>query len=112
MSELFQLAADITRAHARHSDPQPSHEAAAKISTVRITDLHAHIFSRFLVHGPMTDEELISRVEIQPRPSDSSIRSRRSELVAKGHLRSQSAITGVYGATSRGNRATIYEVQP
>jgi len=77
-------------AHARNSDPQTSRDAANSVNNV--TDLQARLLQLFeKPHVGYTDEELIreyakSYLSWFPA-SESSIRSRRSELVHRGELR-------------------------
>lgn len=70
-------------AHARTTDPQTSHEAAASVqneNTIRHWVLK-------LLDRPRTDVELVEvyrKMKYAPRASESGIRSRRAELVADG----------------------------
>ena len=76
------------RARARATDPWTSHSAADSIADV--TPLQYRLLQCFDVEMAMTDEEL---VQVYARTwgitwpaTDSSIRSRRSELVGMGQL--------------------------
>jgi hypothetical protein len=77
----------MTQAHARTSDTHTSHEAAA--SVVNITLTQTYILG--ILATPMTDEHLVNtykdlaRIDpLQPWASESGIRSRRAELAALG----------------------------
>ncbi len=73
---------------ARGTDPQTSHDAANSIADV--TPLQERILQCFDTYGAMADEELIRQYKrtygIHWPAADSSIRSRRKELVDKGKL--------------------------
>lgn len=80
----------IERAHARTTDPDTSHMAAASI-----TDLAANqraVLKVLRMIGPSTHEELVvqyHRAAMQgkvPKQSESGIRSRASDLEKKYHL--------------------------
>ena len=104
MTDLFDFAADMARAHARRTDPETSREAADSITGHRISRLHGDILNTLLVYGPMTDERLCSLYGDSP----SSVRSRRAELVAMGYVRQHKN----FGQTKRGRRAILWEVAP
>jgi hypothetical protein len=76
------------RAHARATDPWTSHSAADSIADV--TPLQYRLLQCFDVEMAMTDEELVKVYArtwgITWPATDSSIRSRRSELVGMGQL--------------------------
>jgi hypothetical protein len=89
---------------ARKSDPTTSHEAAASVTDVTATQ---QAILKVLAR-PRTDEELIQayrRMKNAPFASDSGIRSRRSELAAKGLL----AIVGE-SRTQSGRKTRIWQV--
>ncbi len=75
--DLFTAAA-----RARNTDPGTSHKAAASVKN--ITETQARILNLLKIYGPMTDEEILSRLEDKLSPSGA--RSRRSELVAAGSV--------------------------
>jgi hypothetical protein len=67
----------------RNTDPETSHRAADSVRN--ITETQAHILK--VLSRPRTDPELIEAyrsLKTAPRASESGIRSRRSELVARG----------------------------
>ncbi len=71
-------------ARARNTDPVTSHEAAESVDDVTVTQ---EFILRVLQKKPRTDSELIEayrNYKTAPRASESGIRSRRAELVAKG----------------------------
>jgi hypothetical protein len=77
------------KAHARSTDPQTSHDAAKSVR--KITGTQNTILLLLGIEG-MTDVDLVSAYqkmnltspETAPRASESGIRSRRAELVARG----------------------------
>ena len=75
-------------AHARRTDPETSHEAAASVKHLR--ESQRAVLSMFSPYAfGLTDEELIVKYRTtgtRPLQSDSGIRTRRSELVHKGWL--------------------------
>jgi hypothetical protein len=84
----------VDRANARKTDPITSKEAAASIRSDAIRRSQAAILGMLKRYGPMYDQQLIDRylyyqtlnggdVDVPPQ-SESGIRTRRSELVAKG----------------------------
>jgi hypothetical protein len=70
---------------ARTTDPHTSHAAAASLTLDRLSDVQRTIL-RALSERPMTDEQLTGwwTRSMARRASESSIRSRRAELVAAG----------------------------
>lgn len=70
-------------AHARHTDPQTSHDAAASVDDVTETKQ----FILEALRQPRNDLDLITSFKSMlgaPPASDQSIRSRRAELVDAG----------------------------
>lgn len=68
---------------ARNTDPKTSHDAADKVADVSLTQS----FILQALKRPRTDTELVEvyrKLKRAPRASESGIRSRRAELVAKG----------------------------
>ena len=90
-------------AHARRTDPETSHEAAASLSSDKIRRSQEEVLDAIKRLGRCTDAEIIQSVYVHTRigQSDSGIRTRRSELVAKGLVE----FTGDF-ATTLGNRRT------
>ena len=78
----------MIKAHARNSDPQTSHDAADSIQD--LTGVQTRIMQLFDKYHAMSDEELIVAYGRQFASffpsSESSIRSRRSDLAHKGYL--------------------------
>lgn len=97
-------------AHARNSDPLNSHFAAD--SVVGITELQGRIMECFNQTGNgLTDEELIAKYSqmwgIRNPATDSSLRTRRCDLVAKGRL-----IDSKITRPTRANRkSTVWIIQ-
>ena len=94
-------------AHARNSDPQTSRDAADSVNNV--TELQARILQLFeKPHGGYTDEELIREYTKSYSTwfpaSESSIRSRRSELRDLGQLRA----TELKRPTKNGRLSTVW----
>ena len=68
-------------AYARRSDPQTSHDAAARVQ--RIRESQQKILDALVLHGPMTDEQ-IAGCDLGMSPSGTL--TRRKELVDKGKV--------------------------
>ena len=68
-------------ARARRTDPETSHEAAASVRNIRGSQVR--VINLLKAYGPMTDEKLVT-FAYHAGMSPSGIRTRRSELVAKG----------------------------
>ncbi len=66
-------------AHARKSDPQTSHEAAASISKQQRMRSHEQVLNAFIIHGPMCDKILATKPEVAGM-TPSRIRTARCEL--------------------------------
>lgn len=83
----------MTKAFARATDPQTSHDAADSVKDLNATQ---NMIFRLLEIMPMSDEDLINYYQQQirmgaderdcPRASESGIRSRRAELVRMGKV--------------------------
>jgi hypothetical protein len=76
----------MTQAHARTTDPHTSHEAAA--SVINITLTQTYILG--ILAAPMSDEHLVNTYKdlarldpLMPWASESGIRSRRAELAKR-----------------------------
>ncbi len=94
------------RAHARNTDPDTSHAAAAGIGD--LTKNQAAVMQCFrMATKDLLDEELIraynngQRAMRWPRQSESGIRSRRAELVALDLLEAHSKRTMSTGGQGR-----------
>lgn len=98
-----------TTAHARNSDPANSHLAAESVQG--ITELQQRILACFedSMRG-LTDEELIVKYKymwgIRNPATDSSLRTRRSDLVTKGHLYATSSTRLTYA----GRESTVWGI--
>jgi len=102
---LFDEARD--RAHARATDPETSHDAAASLSPKRLRDSQREVFDLFVMYGSMTDPMLqraavIEKVEQSP----SGLRTRRKELVDAGLVED----TGRRQKTKSGRKATVWDL--
>ena len=98
----------MASAHARRSDPLTSHLAAASVMDLTATQLY--ILESFGNGNGFTDDELIKYYgstygRVHPA-SDSSIRSRRSELVDRGKL----VDTGRTRPTAFGRASTVWDL--
>lgn len=96
------------RAYARRTDPATSHEAAGSVR--ELTDRQRAVLTCFHVWGPMTDEQLVDRYQRSDRPaqSPSGIRTRRSELVARGDV----IDTGEKATMTTGRKAILWDAIP
>lgn len=95
----------VPQAHARASDPETSHLAAATVK--ELTKTQERVKACLLT--PAWDEEVIIRYRHYfpgDKTTDQSIRSRRSELVAKGEVR----FSGEHALTATGRPTRIWEV--
>lgn len=95
-------------ARARNSDSANSHIAADSVRG--ITEVKRRILDTFDVNGPMTDEAMIVAYRRlwgnRHKETDSSLRTRRSELVHAGELRD----TGLTGLTRAGRKCTVFGI--
>jgi len=94
----------------RHGDPETSYEAARSVVDIRRKQWEVwHILYEL---GPMTDEEMYSHLpeftrtdgEVRKIMTDSSARTRRSELVNKRLV----GWTGIWGLSDAGNRSRVW----
>lgn len=98
-------------AHARLSDPETSHQAAASVGDLRLSQ--AAILQFLSTFGPMTDERLVDtytafwRQWDYPAQSPQGIRSRRAELVRLGLVE----FTGEKALMSTGRMARVWRVR-
>lgn len=111
---------DTTTPRARAEDPENAHRAAARAAG-DLTLKQKSVLEVITTYGPMHDEHLVhfyreARTQqlargfgaLYPDLTDSSIRSRRNELVGLGMVRD----TGRETRTARGGPTTIWEVVP
>lgn len=96
------------QAHARRTDPETSHEAAESVREVTIRMTQRRILICLLSIGPQDDIGISQWFTInnQLPPSPSGLRTRRSELVAKGLVQH----SGEYGKSATGRRTRIWEI--
>lgn len=90
---------------ARRTDPQTSHEAAASVDNVTITQG----FILRALQKPRTDPQLIEayrHLKKAPPASESGIRTRRAELVDKGLV----VDSGLRSTTPFGRKAIVWSV--
>lgn len=101
------LDVEEPRARARAEDPSTSHEAAASVRQITVTQDRVLSLLRWL--GAMTDEEILAAYDRRravtgwPPVSPSGLRSRRSELVAQGRVTADGR-----GKTSSGRSCQIW----
>lgn len=89
-------------AHARRTDPQTSHDAAASVR--RIRESQADVLTVIRKYGPISDEGMIHAYRAMGLSwqSDSGLRTRRSELVALGAV-----VDSGYTIRTQSNRQSI-----
>jgi hypothetical protein len=99
-----------TQAHARNTDPQTSHDAAA---SVRVTAGQREVLEIFELLHRATDENVARKHEARcllgtayASLSPSGLRTRRSELVRLGKIRD----SGVRWTMASGRKAVVWEV--
>lgn len=98
-------------ARARKTDPTTSHEAADSVSDISMLQMNLLQIFRVAKKG-LTDEELVSKydsLKLKKKwksASPQSIRSRRSELVAKGYI----IFDGEYGVTGFGRKTRVWRL--
>ncbi len=95
-------------AHARATDPETSHEAAASLTSDRLRESQYAVLDALIDHGPICDADLVDAYMMHgyaPRQSPSGIRTRRKELVALGKVRAAG-----HTVLSSGRRAIVWEV--
>lgn len=107
MTDLFEYTPPppAPEAHARHRDPDTSHEAAESISP-RLRQLQALVLD-FAASQPdgFTDVDLNQHFDTHA----STYRTRRSELVEKGFIR-DSGERRAYGENGTGRRHVIWQI--
>jgi hypothetical protein len=74
---------DYDTAHARRDDPDTSHAAAEKI-TPQVSALQQVVLGALKIYGPTTDRKLVTILKARHGRTESTWRTRRSELVGKG----------------------------
>lgn len=94
-------------AHTRRRDPETSKEAAV-VASKNLTDKQDQVLSVLRAYGPSSDEGIIETIGYLdmsdwPKQSPSGIRTRRSELVAKGLVEHCG-----FGVTQAGNRTRLW----
>jgi hypothetical protein len=107
-------------AHARTTDPDTSHEAAASLSSEVIRRSQAEVLAMLTWQGPSTDAALVTAygahvaagsnilgLRLLPQ-SPSGIRTRRRELVEAGRVRDSGARVRMVS----GRNAIVWEVAP
>lgn len=92
---------DLGKAHARPTDPQTSHEAAASVDVRRSRDVVLALLSD---RGPLPDHALVMLAS--PYMSASRARTARAELVKQGLVRRSNRD----GRTPAGRRCQVWEV--
>ena len=94
------------RAHARGTDPDTSHEAAASLSSDYIRASQEAVLGFLRRHGAMCDADLVARYDGTPSQSPSGLRTRRSELLKRGLV----ADTGTQTLMPSGRWAKVWGV--
>lgn len=93
-------------AHARRTDPDTSHSAAASVKN--ITTAHSQILGVLRGMGPLTDEQIYQhmRLDLLAKISESGCRSRRSELVNMAMVRD----SGERRLTKAGRKSIVWAI--
>jgi len=103
------------RPRARRSDPWTSHEAAESITPKQLRASHLAVLDCFDRFGPFHDKLLMvvyerNRKDFRwPPQEDSGLRTRRRELVDRGHLQ-DSGKTVLIGEGKRKRHAIVWEM--
>lgn len=103
---------DGERAFARRSDPPTSHEAAGSLPSDKLRASQQAVLTILRTHGPACDTDLVRLYQRlsaggrYPQQSESGIRTRRKELVAKGLV----VDTGRRTLTVSGRRTVVWAV--
>lgn len=74
---------DLFTPLARTTDPETSHDAGRRI-TSELPELQAIVLKALTLYGPCTDRSLVTALRGQYGRTESTWRTRRSELVDKG----------------------------
>lgn len=96
----------------RARDPETSWSAAALQTDTRAEQIKAVIVDLLMVHGPLTDEQLVDRYDAAvfmrdaPAATPQNVRTRRKALELDGRVRS----TGRRARTRSGSTATVWAV--
>lgn len=108
---LTDVADLAEQARARKADPDTSRVAADSIDN--LSARHAGVLHALYEHGPLTDGDLCARypglterfgADLYPPQSPASLRSRRAELVAAGHVEP----TGDQGISEHGRPCNVW----
>jgi len=93
-------------AHARRTDPETSHEAAASVTN--LTSKQAAVLEILRNGGPMCDEQIFDALwDSGFKMSPSGARTRRSELVDRGLVE----FSGDYLTLKTGRRSRVWQVR-
>ena len=93
------------RAVARRTDPHTSWEAAASLKPKVLTKIQQEVLAYFRRVGRSIDEQMIEAFRERDY-ADSTVKTRRCELVRMGYLRN----SGVVAVNRRGNNMIIWEL--
>lgn len=99
---------DSERAHARHSDPDTSHDAAASVTHLRRSQEAVRQVLATMPFGG-TDEDIAWRYSLTPDTplqSPSGLRTRRKELVKRGLVQN----SGRRARLESGRQAIVWEL--
>jgi hypothetical protein len=103
-------------AHARHTDPETSHLAAASVRPGTVKKLREDILWYLKKFGASTDQQMFAYLKYVPQGatgldsiSPSSLRTRRSELVRMGKVVAHPTHRGT---TAAGRACTIWMLAP
>lgn len=97
-----------SRARARHTHPETSHDAARSLSPDRLTESQEAVLATLRRIGPSSDVRLFQSHRPPPKLSESGMRSRRAELVLMGLVRDSGERTKL----ASGRDAIVWEATP
>lgn len=106
------MGCPLLKVRARATDPETSHAAAASISTEELRASQHDVLKAMKVLGRGTDQRLVWVYRSMAekgwvrKQSESGIRTRRKELVAKGAIKD----SGQRAVLDTGRKAVIWEV--
>jgi hypothetical protein len=105
----LEAAIEEPRAHARWTDPETSHDAAASLDPITLTSIQAKVLDVLQTRGPRPDVELVILYHARyGSAGESTIRTRRRELVDLGLVRD----TGERVVLQSGRHAIVWEAIP
>jgi hypothetical protein len=96
-----------SRARARRTDPETSHEAAESLSGLKLTEDQKAVLLSLKANGPSCDQDIfLNLTENSYRISPSGARTRRKELCRLGNVE----FSGHFAKLRSGRRSRIWKV--